>query len=148
MAGLDYYAIESKVRDVLAADPTLSGAVIQVESELSAVECPTVVIYLDRRDAPADMQSVSSGTRTRYLITLSIWCLDVNLEGLAEASRARDALLDKVEVALMKNRDLDGLVAGSWFEGGEFVSAAAGASAGFVSAGEIVMTVDATSVRE
>ena len=124
MARVDYYALEQEIQAILQADAALAGVRIVVEDEIlfGAETTPWVGIYLDRRDAPADIQRIG-GTRTDYRLRFSIWCWEYSLDSVSTAARLRDDLVGKVEVALMGNRTLNDLVATSWLEGGEFMSA-------------------------
>lgn len=145
MARVDYYAIELAIQTILQSAPSLSGVVVTVEEELlfGAEITPWVGIYLDRRDAPANLQSLSAGQRTRFLLRFSVWCWEFSLESVAKAIQLRDDLLGKVEIVLMDNRTLNGTVNKSWLEGGEMPSARLPGGSGWVSGGEIVLVADA-----
>lgn len=123
MSRVDYYNIEDQIRSVLAADSDLSGVTILVEEEISAQRGNVVAIYLDDRSAPDSLQGLSAGQRTRFLIRFTIWCFHF---GISRDRRAvmeqRDDLVGKVEIALMKNRNLNNSVVTSWLSGGEFIS--------------------------
>ena len=150
MARLDYYAIENQIKTILEADSDVTGhwgerntrVLIEREMVFGMDELPAVMIYLDRRDATPG-QPIAAGTRTRLQLRFSIWCVDFHLDSMAMACEARDDLMGLVEVALMKNRDLDGKVGASWIEGGEFMSAENDGS--FIAAGEIVLVADGVS---
>lgn len=137
MAAVNYHAIVEGVKTLIDADPTNSDLVVHVEEELSVVEGPVVMVYLDRRDAPDEAQTLSGGQRTRYEVSVSVWCFGVSYDSMREAAQNRDKLLADVEVILMKDRTLDGSVESSWFTGGEFLSAESPGTTGFVSGAEI-----------
>lgn len=145
MARVDYYAIEQAIQTLLQGAASLSGVVVTVEEELlfGAEATPWVGIYLERRDAPSDQQSLSAGQRTRFRLRFSIWCWEYSLESVAKAIQLRDDLLGKVEVVLMGDRTLGNTVSTSWLEGGEMPSARLPGGSGWVSGGEIVLVADA-----
>ena len=147
MARVDYYAIELAIQTLLQGATSLSGVMVTVEEELlfGAETTPWVGIYLDRRDAPADLQGLSAGQRTRFLLRFSIWAWEYSLESVAKAIQLRDDLLGKVEIVLMGNRTLDGTVNKCWLEGGEMPSARLPGGSGWVSGGEIVLVADAVA---
>jgi len=144
VARVDYYAIEKALQTLLQADATLTGTTVTVEAELmfGAEAAPWVGIYLDRRDAPADMQGIGAGISTRMLCRFSIWCWAFTLESIEEAIHKRDDILGKVEVALMKNRTITNNVSTSWLEGGEMPSGRIPGNTGFMSGGEVVLVAD------
>lgn len=146
MAAIDYHAILEGIRDQIEADEDAPSVTIHIEEELSTVEGPTVMLYLDRRDAPDDLQTLSAGQRTRYEVTISIWCFGVAMDSMREACRNRDNLLGEIEIALMKDRTLQETVSSSWFTGGEFISAQAPGVGGFVSGAEIVLVALVTAI--
>lgn len=142
MARLDYYAVEEGIREVLSADADLEDVRIEIETdvEMAPDGGGAVYVYLDRRDAPASEQRLAAGTRTDFLLRFALWCLDCDFESVAAASRRRDDLLGKVEVALMRDRSLNGTVDASWLEGGEFLTMQ---EQGFISGGEIILIAKA-----
>lgn len=147
MARVDYSTIEDAIETVLKADANLAGVTYLVEEELVMGTGDIVGIYLEDRNAPEAMQSVSAGKRTRFLIRFSVWCWHF---GIAKNKRTvmkkRDDLLGKVEIALMGNRNLNNTVNTSWLEGGEFESGKDEAGRQFMSGGQIILTADATAV--
>src|SRR3990167_3473965 len=147
MARVDYSAIEDAIETVLKADANLAGVKYLVEEELVMGTGDIIGIYLEDRNAPEGMQSVSAGKRTRFLIRFSVWCWHF---GIAKNKRLvmekRDDLLGKAEIALMGNRNLNDTVNTSWLEGGEFESGKDEAGRQFMSGGQIILTADATAV--
>ena len=137
MARVNYFALEEAIQTILRADPTLSGVSVEIEREIEFIDNAqsAVIIYLDGREAPEDMQRLAAGTRTDFHVMFTLWCMEFHLDSIAQAAKLRDDLIGKVEVALMKERTLNGNVQGSWLEGGEFLTADSGS--GFLSAGEI-----------
>jgi len=138
MARVNYFDIETTLEDILKDDPTLAGTTILVEEELTFQQDDIVIIYLDRRVAPANEQSLSAGKRTRMDLSFSIWCFHYGLE-LRDVMKARDDLLGKIEIVLMNNRTLRDKVETSWLEGGEFQTLKTEDQA-FMSGAEIVLT--------
>lgn len=144
MARIDYFAIEQEIATILEADTELAGVRIDIETEVSTYEGPTVIIFLDDRVAPDDLQSLSAGQKTRMYVTFTLICAAPNYETLRAAAQARDDLIGRVEVALMNNRTLNNRVRTSWLDGGLFDNAK-DEQGGFVSAGEVRLIVDVTS---
>jgi len=149
MARIDYHDIETGIKAVLEADAALTGVTVEVEREFpfgGADVPPWVGIYLESRAAPEDMQSLSAGTRTRYLLRFSLWCMRFSIESVEKAMELRDDLLGDVEIVLMKDRTLGGKVSVSWLEGGDMASAQlpSDMGAGFLAGAEIVMVADVT----
>lgn len=142
MARLDYYAIEEAIKCVI--EDALPDVRVEIETEVGVApdQEGAVYIYLDRRDAPASEQRLAAGTRTDFLVRFSIWCLDADFESVAAASRRRDELTGRVEVALMADRSLKNTVPSSWLEGGEFLTIG---DNGFVSGAEIVLIAKASA---
>jgi hypothetical protein len=144
VARIDYHGIEESVRDVILADATTSDVRILIEEELTMDRGRTVRVQLVSRDAPEDMQSLTAGLRTRFLITYSVTCFFFALE-VSEAARGRDDLIGQVELALIAQRQLRRSdVKMIWLEGGDFDQG--GAGSGFYAGGEILLIVDAEAV--
>lgn len=148
MARVDYFQIEKEIQKVLQADADLEGVAVLVEEELTFAQDNTVLIELNRRDAPDDKQSLSAGQRTRYDLALSIWCWGFGFER-ETAMENRDDLLGKVEVALLEHRatgnNLNGEITAFWLRGGEFENRRSTDSDRFLSGAEIEMICDVTA---
>ncbi len=119
MARVDYYGIAKAIQSQLQADSNLADVTVLVEEELTMSRGNVVIIYLDRREAPDDLQTLSAGTRTRFNLFFSIWCFHFGFEK-ALAIEARDDLLGKVELALMSDPTFSNNVSSSWITGGDF----------------------------
>lgn len=148
MARADYYAVESAIKTLLDADSTLTGVQVGIEEELAfgASTAGQVEIYLERRDAPADLQALRAGQTTRFLVRLSLWCYGFSIESVAKACQLRDDLMGKVEVALMANRTLSGSVNKFYLDGGEFDNQESPSPAhGFGMGGSIIVIADLTA---
>lgn len=144
MARIDYYDIEEKIKLLLQENDEINTeAHILIEKELTFEQGKIIAIYLDRRDAPANIQSLSAGTRTRFNLQFTIWVFAFSLE-LQKAIELRDDLLGKVELVLMADRTLKGSVASSYISGGEFENVTGGT--GFMSGASIELVADKTAV--
>jgi hypothetical protein len=143
VARVDYFAIESEIAAILRADPLLSGVNVVVEDQVlfAAEQTPYVGIYLDRRDAPADMQTLTAGRRTTMLLRFLLVCGAYSLDSVARAIELRDNLLGNVEVVLSRFRTINGRVRSSWLEGGEMPSGRVG-DGGWLSLGEINLVAE------
>lgn len=147
MGLINYYAIEQGIQAVLEADSALSGTSYFIEEEtlFDNDKCPAIFIYLERRDAPIDMQRIAAGTTTDMQMRFSLWCLEFHMEGIGKACQLRDDLMGKAEVALMKDRTLNATIGGkAWLEGGRFITGEQG-DGGFIAAGEIILVGDSRS---
>lgn len=119
MARADYFAVLEAIEAQLKADEDLAEATILVEEDLSFQSGDTVIIYLERRSAPANQQGLSAGKRTRFLVEVSVWCYHFGLEA-RPAMKNRDDLMGRVEIALMRDRTLRGMVDSFYIDGGSF----------------------------
>ncbi len=146
MARVDYYAIEQGIETLLKADTDLSEANIAIEEELTFQRGDTILIYLDRRDAPAEEQTLSAGTRTRLLVTFSIWCFHFGMSKKQDVLERRDDLIGNTEIALMQDRTLSGTVETSWLVGGEFQTGPNPEGKGYGSGGEIQLVADVNAI--
>jgi hypothetical protein len=95
---------------------------VEEEIMFSPEMTPWVGIYIDRRDALDQDQSLSAGRRVRYKLwfTLWIWCFSFDR---AEAVQRRDDAVAEVEVALMGNRTINDKTGPLWITGGRLPSA-------------------------
>ena len=149
MSRIDYYEIELELKDILESAPELSVAVrevtVIVEEDLAVQRGDIIMIDLSRRDAPDELQGLSAGTRTRYLLNISVWCYGWGLETKV-AMRNRDDLVSRVEIVLQNNRTLGGKVSTSWISGGEFENRRSDTEDQFLSGAEIELVCDVTAV--
>lgn len=123
MAGIDYYGIEEKLGEILNACENLNEAVITVEEEprFNADMQPWCGIFMTSR-SPAPNQRIAAGQQTQYHLNLSVWVFASSLESNREAIRLRDDFLSRVEVEIMKNRTIGGMVDYLWLEGGDMMT--------------------------
>lgn len=146
MPGLDYFGISEELVFILRNDPDLAEVnILDPEEEVTYVEGLIVATYLLRRQAPPDQQTLDAGTSTRYNLHFTLVCIGHSYDGMPEAARARDALIAKVEVVLMKNRTIHDKVIYSYLEGGEFHNPETAEQHGFASVGEINLVANARS---
>lgn len=153
MGNVNWYAIETAVRDILRADTGLEATPdvfpIFIEEDFlhGLVDAAmSVVIYAERR-LPHQDQSISMGKRTRYLGKLSIWVRGYHVESMEQACKLRDDGVGKVESALMKDRTLGGMVEASWLEGGEMLSARNQQVGGYMASAEVALSVDVSTIN-
>ena len=141
MARIDYFEIGQQIKQVLIDDPDLDGVTVLVEEQPVFGEGDVIVIWPARRIAPPG-QSLSAGTRVTYDIDYAIWCYGQALDA-SEASRMRDNLVGRAEIALMRNRTLNGAAKHITLRGGEF---GARDEPVFVRGAEIGLGVDKTAI--
>lgn len=149
MAGLDYYAITDKIREILADDPLMQGIAVETEGEANFIsgETPWVGVFFERRDPHPD-QNLDAGQSTRYVLRFTIWCWAMSLEEIRLAIKERNRIIDLVERVLMANRDIGGLVDYSFLAGGETPSgrfAEDNGAAVYLSGGEVVLLADVST---
>lgn len=142
-----YNDIATAIKTKLEAYAALAGVTVAIEDELilGTQSMPWVGIYLMRRTLP-EGQSLSYGTRTRLLLTYSIWCWQHSLDGQPTAIGLRNSLIGNVELALMSDRTLGGAAATSWLEGGDVMSGRPEGGSDWMSGGEVILTVDAQAI--
>lgn len=149
MAGIDYSGIRAQIKSILESDATTQDARIYIEEEpqfgLSDVQ-KAIAVFTDRRNAPADEQSLSAGKRTRYYLRTLFVVLFFDQESFDAACTGRDELLGALELVLMSNRTLGGTVASSWLEGGAFYSGRTAQGAPFVSVAELEMVSEVSAI--
>lgn len=146
MARVDYYNVREKIKNQLEADSNLTTAKILIEQEIVFGDGPTVIIYLERRDAVQEEQSLAAGTRTRFQLQFSIMCFDSSLK-VESAIKKRDDLLGNVELALMKDTTFgDSQIGSSWLTGGTFATGKGPEDSGFFSGAEITLVVQMSAI--
>ena len=146
MARVDYFAIEEAIRTQLKADTDTVKSHILIEPDAAQLPAggDAIAIYLDRRDAPQELQNLAAGLRTRFLVTFSIWCFHFALMQKAEFEK-RDDLVSQVELALMTDRTLSGAVDTSWLSGGEFFNSRTNDQDIFMLGAEVILTCQVTA---
>lgn len=146
MAVINYYQIEQDIATQLRADARLSGVAVTVEEEPEFGEGKFVVIYLINREAPAEMQSISSNQRVRMAVSYVLVCAASGLE-LAAAMEDRDDLIGNVELSLMANTTFSNAqVISSYLRGGEFENSRSGDEGLFNASGEVELVIDVQGI--
>lgn len=145
MFRVDYFRIENEWAQIFRTDPRTQEATVLVEEELSFYENDVILIELERRDAPDDLQTASAGQRTRFLLQMSVWVYAYALEKAVSMSR-RDDLLGEVELVIQENRGLNGLVGATWMQGGEFENRRSAEGPGFMAGAQIEVVMQVTAV--
>lgn len=146
MSRVDYYDLATEIREILIADDTLEGVQVTVEDDAPLDSGPWVSVVLVNRSTPMG-QPLAGGTRTRFNVRFSLWCWQFSLESTGVASKLRDDLVGKVEIALMANRTLNNKVASSWLEGGDMMSERVQNDniSGYIAGGEVILIADITA---
>lgn len=139
MARIDYFAIEQEIQTILQADATLAGTNVFVEEDLltSPELCPWVGVYIADRDSAG--APIAAGQQQRFRVRYEVWCFEHRME-IPAAAQARDDLMGKVEVALLKKPTLNGVVTSMAITGGAFDSGRV--DAGFLMGGSIVIEIE------
>lgn len=149
MARVDYFEIETAIRDIIKANPETADIDVLIEERPSLGDSDFVLIEPERRDAPDEIQTLSAGTRTRYELEISVWCYGYGMER-DDALKRRDDLVSKVEIILMGNRKLNSggkeHVTTLWLRGGEFDFRQGAEGAGFISGAQIEVICDVTAI--
>jgi len=142
VARIDYFAIELEIQKVLKEDASLvSAGVVHVVVEEDVVTspemCPWVGVYIADRESAGS--PLTAGQQQRFKIRYEVWCYDHAMD-VPEASRLRDDLIGKVEVALLKKPTLNGKVTSMLITGGTFDSGRT--AVGFLQGGSIVLEIE------
>ena len=142
MARIDYFAIELEIQKVLLQDAILVGAgvvhvVVEEDLVTSPEMCPWIGIYISDRESAGG--PIAAGTQQRFRVRYEVWCFEHAME-VPEAAKARDDIMGKVEVALLKNPTLNGKVTSMAITGGTFDSGRV--DAGFLMGGSIVLEIE------
>lgn len=151
MARADYKALLTNIQTqitnaipaAVGANPSITGLLVKVEEDYVVTE-KWCGIYLVGRQAPAALQSLSAGRRTRFDARVDIWSWQYASD-YALAAGLRDDILSFVETALMADRTFSGACAMSWIEGGDFVTGKAPTGGRFFAGAQTILTCDLTS---
>lgn len=141
---IDYWAIREGLKLAIRTYPELGQIEVHLEpsGDIPPERCPAVLLFMTGRTSPDTIQRISAGRRTDHRLVFSAWVIDYSLESLETATRRRDAVLAKVELALMVDRTLGGLVKGLYLEGGLVEFGKDPKSPLFATAIETVITCD------
>jgi len=142
VARINYFAIEQEIQKVLKEDASLvSAGVVHVVVEEDVVTspemCPWVGVYIADRESAGS--PITAGQQQRFRVRYEVWCYEHAMD-VPEASRLRDDLIGKVEVALLKKPTLNGKVTSMLITGGTFDSGRT--AVGFLQGGSIVLEIE------
>jgi hypothetical protein len=142
VARIDYFAIEQEIQKILKEDATLVGAgvvLVVVEEDVVTIPemCPWVGVYIADRESAGS--PITAGQQQRFRVRYEVWCFEHAMD-VPEASKLRDDLIGKVEVALLKKPTLNGKVTTMMITGGTFDSGRT--AVGFLQGGSIVLEIE------
>jgi hypothetical protein len=146
MAAADYWALEVGIKAALdAALPSQQSPTptVTIEEEFKPVDS-WIGIFAVSRAAPSDVQSLSAGTKTRFIVRIELWCWRFGMSR-PDAMRLRDSLVGDTELALMVDRTFGGACSTSWLEGGQMMVQDDPASGRFLAGGSIILIADMTA---
>lgn len=149
MSAISYADILAQLVTIFDAEPETSGVRVYIERdpEFGVMDIGTgLSVYLLSRSAHTQ-QVLAAAKRTRYLVRFAVTAFAFDLESYESAARKRDDLLAGVELALMRNTSLGGLVTSSWLEGGDFVSARGSAGSPFIAAADTILVADVSAIN-
>ena len=141
----DYFGVMEAIKVVISNDADVDIALNKLV--VTVVEWPEIIgddenrIYISEvtRTVPDD-QPIAGGTRmyfdATFRILVSVWDLEYK-----DAVTFRDSVLGDVEIAMMRNRKIGDTVAYSTITGGDILSGQAPGGSGFLSEGEVLVTV-------
>jgi hypothetical protein len=111
---IDYWAMREGIKAAIESYPPLDvlrGHVfLEFSGEPSPEILPCVMVFMTGRETIPTEQRIGAGMRTDHRLVFSVWVLAYSPESMAVAVKDRDALLAKVELALMVDRTLGGLL--------------------------------------
>lgn len=145
---IDYWAIREGIKEAIQSYPGLEHLFVDLEpsGDPSMEQTPAVLVFMASRSTPPAIQRIAAGKQTSHRLVFSLWVLHYSPDGLDAAVHARDAVLAKVEVALMRDRHLNGrLPSGLTLEAGETQT---GKDAAFAAAAETLVMMDVTTFTQ
>lgn len=122
MARIDYWSIENELAEIIKANTRAAYVCVEEQIQFGADNSPWVGVYVERRDALSGMQTLSMGQRTRMKLHMVVWVWCFSLE-MERAIKDRDDMVGELELVLMQNREINGLVDTLWITGGRLPSA-------------------------
>lgn len=152
MPGIDYNAIAEAFKDILESHPDMQTpdsptVVIEPDVRFSMEEEPWIEIYFLGRRAVESDQRLAAGTETLYECRYLIFVATQHAESIADAVKARNDLISRVERVLMEDRTLRDTVGSLWLEGGN-MGRGPGENGGNIADGEIEVMVTAVSTTD
>lgn len=144
MARIRYYDYLKAIQDVLDADADLQGLHIKIEigkAVITAAQTPHINVTEISREPlrPA----IAAGTLSRYRVRWKITVSTFSAAGFEDAMQQRDEVLGITEIAMMKSRDLGGILSAKQLtlEGGSLQSAP-GEAGGFWAQADIDLSAE------
>lgn len=141
----DYWGIREGIVEAIRSHPDLATmrAVYDPADMPAPEELPAVLVMMTERSSPMDAQRITAGQKTWHRCVFSVWVLHYDVASMADAVRRRDAVLDKVEAALMRDRGLKGRLERSLtIEAGEVMVGSSAKGTGFAAAIETLVVVE------
>lgn len=111
MARIRYYDYLKAIRDVLDVDTDLQNLHVKIEigkAIVTAAQTPHVNVTEISREPMRP--AIAAGTLSRYRVRWKITVSAFSAAGFEDAMQQRDEVLGIVEVVMMKNRDLGGIL--------------------------------------
>ena len=111
MARIDYTAILRATKDIIAADANVQNLRATVEiarAVLSLEMSPHINIFEGKRDNAE--QTITAGRQHRYNFQWQVMVSAFSAAGVEDAMMQRDEVLGYVELALMNDRSLGGVL--------------------------------------
>jgi len=141
---INYNAIKAEIASII--DLAATGAIVQVEGDLTIDSGTTIIdVAMRRRTQHAD-QSLSYATRQRYLLEMEITIWAAAVEG-SLATQMRDRIIEQVEGALMANRTINGMAETMILKGGDMLLGESEKMSGlYVAAGQVLADVDVVKI--
>jgi hypothetical protein len=141
---IDYWAIREGISETIRSHPDLANLRVYLEQPdmPSPEDLPAVLISMVERESPAALQQIAAGKTAWHRCIFSVWVFHYSTDTLAEAVRLRDAMIARVEDALLADRSLGGRLQRSLeLEAGAVISGSSAKGTGFAAAIETLVAV-------
>lgn len=150
MSAASYDEVVNALAEQLRSYSGLEG--VRVEVEIDEVQGlpddggrALIVESMNRR--PSSGQPMSAGRRLRNRFSIIVTSVGFDMESFRAAAAKRDALLGQVELAVLDDRTIGGMVANLEIQGGEFYRARAlGSPPLFAAVAETVLEMDLSAI--
>ncbi len=149
MAKIDWYGFAEQFQTAIQdALPTLM-ITIEEARPVGPDANPSATIFIKGRRVPDELQTISSHTRTRYIIEMTIWVAAWHLEGFRKACEMRDDLIGDIEDVLLNSANWSSFADAIYIDGGDLETADQNETGqrGYYAGGTINFRVDATHTR-
>ena len=145
MARIPYGQYTRAIQDVILNDASIIKYGVTVDigrpPTLGLGMMPHIGIYEGSR-FPSPGQTIAAGTRIRYNLNWNVWVAIFSGAGYADALDQRDEILGVLEITMMKNRDLGGLLPNKPLNlGGGDLRSGPG-SGGFIAEGSLSLSLE------